>query len=327
MDVTYVLPLRATHPPSPDLVEHLAAIAAVAQVVVADSSPDEVFAANARAWGSFATHVRPDPRHRCANGKVHNVLTALDHVRTEAVGIADDDVRYTPALLRALLAELAVADVVVPQNVFVAADGSRVPWHAVWDTARTLLNRVSGGDFPGTLAVRTEALRRTGGYDGDVLFENLELMRTVAAAGGTVRRADGLFVPRRPPTAAHFRGQRTRQAYDEFARPRRLVAQLAIVPVVLAARRSPQVLIAMAGAAVLAAEIGRRRNGLRQHAPVAASLLAPAWVLERGCGAWLAVIARLRGGVRYGGGRLVVAAHSDDELRRRHRSPAVRVSA
>ncbi|MEZ5247805.1 MAG: hypothetical protein R2713_00875 [Ilumatobacteraceae bacterium] len=72
MDVTYVLPLRATHPPSPDLVEHLAAIAAVAQVVVADSSPDEVFAANARAWGSFATHVRPDPRHRCANGKVHN---------------------------------------------------------------------------------------------------------------------------------------------------------------------------------------------------------------------------------------------------------------
>ena len=171
MDVTYVLPLRATHPPSPDLVEHLAAIAAVAQVVVADSSSDEVFAANARAWGSFATHVRPDPRHRCANGKVHNVLTALDHVRTEAVVIADDDVRYTPELLRTVVAELAVADVVVPQNVFVTGDGSRMPWHAVWDTARTLLNRVSGGDFPGTLAVRTDALRRTGGYDGDVLFE------------------------------------------------------------------------------------------------------------------------------------------------------------
>lgn len=141
-----------------------------------------------------------------------------------------------------------------------------------------------------------------------------------------MRRADGLFVPRRPPTAAHFRGQRTRQAYDEFARPRRLVAQLAIVPLVLAARRSPQVLVAMAGAAVVAAEIGRRRGGFRRHAPAASSVLAPAWLFERGCCAWLAVIARLRGGVRYGDGRLVVAAHSDDELRRRQHPPAVDVA-
>ena len=73
-------------------------------------------------------------------------------------------------------------ELVRPQNYF-----APLRWHARWDTARTLLNRVAGGvDFPGTLAVRRSRSSQTDGYDGDVLFENLELIRTIEAAGGRV---------------------------------------------------------------------------------------------------------------------------------------------
>ncbi len=114
-----------------------------------------------------------------------------------------------------------------------------MPWHARWDTGRILLNRLTGGDWPGTLAVRRSILRATGGYDGRAMFENLELVRTVIAAGGHERVLLDAFVVRRPATTRHFWSQRVRQAYDELARPARLSVQLVVLPTVvaLAARR------------------------------------------------------------------------------------------
>jgi hypothetical protein len=199
----------------------------------------------------------------------------------------------------------------VPQNYFAPA-----PWHARWDSARSLLNRVTGGDFPGTLALRMSALpNRT--YHGDVLFENLELMRTVEVAGGRIERRPDLFVLRRPPTARHFAGQRVRQAYDELARPVRLAAWLTVVPLVIAARRRRRLLIAIASSAVAVAELGRRRAGAQPHFHWTCSVCAPLWVLERSVCSWIAVAMRLRGGVRYGGDRLTIAAHSRRTIRRR----------
>ncbi len=112
---------------------------------------------------------------------------------------------------------MRTADLVRPQNVF-----DPLPWHARWDTARMLLNRAFGSDHPGTLGVRRSFLASIGGYDGDVLFENLELVRTVLAAGGRVVDAPGMYVRRRPPTPARFLEQRPRQAYDDLAQPARL---------------------------------------------------------------------------------------------------------
>lgn len=58
-----------------------------------------------------------------------------------------------------------------------------LPWHARWDSARSFLNRAFGDDYPGTLGVQRSALEKTGGYCGAVLFENLELIRTLQAHG------------------------------------------------------------------------------------------------------------------------------------------------
>jgi hypothetical protein len=195
-----------------------------------------------------------------------------------------------------------------------------MPWHALWDTARTLLNRSLGFDFPGTLAVRRSALRATGGYDGDVLFENLELIRTVQANGGKVVSPVDLFVYRLAPTGSHFWGQRTRQAYDDFALPVRMAIWLSVVPGLLTAalRRRPRPVMLAAAASLGLAEIGRRRGGGEAVFPARAVLLAPLWTLERGVCSWLAVLQRVRfGGVRYRDSVIRVAAHSPRQLRER----------
>jgi hypothetical protein len=313
----YVLPIRWTQPePIDELGEYLQDVAGwVDDVVVVDGSPPEIFERHHAAWSQHVCHLRPAPRFRCAYGKVHGVLTGLAVTNAERVVIADDDVRYDRAALDRVLDLLGDADLVRPQNFF-----SPAPWHAQWDTARTLLNRAAGGDFPGTLAVRRSTFWANDGYDGDVLFENLELMRTVTAGGGRIVTPLDCYVARQPPTTKHFFSQRVRQAYDEFARPGRLVASLAVVPAVglLAQRRQWRTLGALAAGAVAVAEVGRCRAGGRRIFSPIASVLAPVWILERAACAWLALYQRARhGGVVYGDIVLRRAANPARELRRR----------
>lgn len=318
IQASYVLPLRTAHP-QPELAPYLHRLAlAVDQVVVVEGSAADVVAAHAAAWPADVLHIGVDPDLRCPNGKVGGVLTGLRRVRNEAVIIADDDVRYDVVGMQQVVALLASADLVVPQNHFVAHPGRRLPWHAAWDTARSLLNRALVHDFPGTVAVRHSVLAATGGYAGDVLFENLQLIRTVRAAGGRVVQAPWIYVPRLPPTTAHFLGQRVRQAYDSFAQPARMAAELALLPagLALARRRGRAGIAAAAVLAIGLAEFGRRRWAGSCRFPLAGSVLAPAWLAERAVCSWLAVAVRLTGGAPYPSlGRLPRAASSERALR------------
>jgi hypothetical protein len=135
------------------------------------------------------------------------------------------------------------------------------------------------------------------------LFENLELIRTVEAAGGRVVDAPSLFVRRRPPTFTRFLEQRPRQAYDDWAQPARLAAFLAAGPAMIALSRfRPRGLVAAAVTAVLVASVGRFRHGGGQVFDRLSPLFAPAWIVERSVFAWGALGLRLtRGGCPYGG--------------------------
>jgi hypothetical protein len=289
----------------------------VREVIVVDGSPPEVFEAHAAALrGSSVRHVPVDPRLATPMGKVGGVLTGLKLAVNECVVIADEDVRYTPETLDRVITLLEGYHVVRPQNYF-----DPLPWHARYDTARTLLNRLFGGDWPGTLGVRRSVLRKTDGYDGSAMFENLELVRTVRAVGGTEVVPLDLFVARRPPSARHFFSQRVRQAYDEIARPLRFGLFLAMLPlaVALATRGLWAALGVAVGASVVLAEVGRRRGGGATVFPATASLLTPAWLAERAACVWLALGARLfLGGIPYGDSVLRLAATPSKELRRRH---------
>lgn len=314
-DIDYVLPLRWHDDAGlAELTGYLHSLSRHARIVVVDGSPPPLFERHARLWRGIAEHVRPDDDPTVANGKVAGVLTGMRRARSEHVVIADDDVRYDADALARVHALLDHADLVRPQNHF-----HPLPWHARWDTARTLLNRGLGADYPGTFGVRRSTFEKMGGYDGDVLFENLELIRTVRAHGGREVRPLDLYVRRLPPGTRRFWSQRVRQAYDDLAQPARMAVFLAVLPCVGAAlwRRRPELLAAGAAAAVGLAEIGRRRAGGRRVFPATAALFAPVWVLERATCSWAALAARFAlGGVPYAGRRLRVAAHSTRRLRR-----------
>jgi hypothetical protein len=318
LDLSYVVPVRwRDGGQRQELAAYLAEIAPrCAELIVVDGSPAEVYAANGAAWGEFVTHVPPLPDERWLMGKVSGVRTGIRLASHERVVIADDDVRYDLEALRRTAELLDSHDLVRPQNYF-----SSLPWHARWDTARTLLNRCFGRDYPGTLAVRRSRLLAIGLYDGDVLFENLELIRTVRADGGSEVAPLDLYVARTPPSSTHFWGQRTRQAYDDFALPLRMALWLAVVPLLALAPRRMRFGPLAAAVAVACAERGRRRAGGAERFPASSSLLAPVWVLERGICAWLAVLQRMRfGGVRYGDSVIPLAAHSERQLRLRQQA-------
>ncbi len=321
LSVTYLLPFRAHKVPSAEFTDYVNALSEWTEVLLIDASPPPIFAAVGARCVDAVRHVAPDADFALlTNGKVRGVLTGLRLASHEAVVIADDDVRHTRETLDALARLLFDSDVVRPQNYF-----EPLPWHARLDTGRILINRMTGGDWPGTLGVRRSTLLRSGGYDGNVLFENLELVRTIEAAGGRSMSAPELFVRRRPPATPHFWGQRVRQAYDEFARPPRLIAALSILPLLLVAsafRRGAAAVAALAGGAIVVAAAGRHRDGGGQWFPLSTVFWAPLWVAERGVTSWLALASRLlRGGVEYHGEVMRRAAHSTRTLQRRlHRA-------
>lgn len=318
----YLLPVRAA--PGDDLEDlgrYVRTLAGSIPVLVVDGSPPDVFARNAALFAP-ARHVPPDPSVACRNGKVAGVLTGFALTDEELVLVADDDVRWEPAQLVRLRQLMLGADAVVPQNYY-----DPLPWFAVHDTARILINRaLPSGDFPGTICVRlSERLRRLG-YDGDVLFENLELVRTVRADGGRVVVARDLFVRRLPPTRSHFLGQRVRQAYDSFAQPSRAVIEAALLPAALVGLRRPRVLAWLAAAATALAAAGRCRCGGPVYFPRRAVLLAPMWALERAVCFWLAAGRRLTGGMPYAGSRLRRAGTSVARLRRERQASSCEVA-
>ena len=323
MEASYILPIRIHTPAQDELISYVRDLASRCEVIVVDGSPRAVFASFASRCGTGVRHVRPDQDLRTlANGKVAGVITGVRLASYERIVVADDDVRYDAFALQRVIHALDEAEVVRPQNYF-----DPLPWHARIDTARSLINRVSGGDWPGTLAVRRSVLLRAGGYDGNVLFENLELVRTVVAVGGRDSVPRDLYVRRLPPSADHFLSQRVRQAYDEFARPWRLGVWLSLLPLfVLSARAGGAPAVASVLALfIVPAEIGRRMGGGTRVFPATAAVAAPLWICERAIAAWVAVGARaMLGGVPYRGRILRTAATPMRELRRRHcggRSP------
>lgn len=303
--VTYVLPLRRTTVAEDrDFAQYLEMLAELVEVVVADGSPPEVFAAHRAQWGPAIRQVAVTSS--CLNGKVAGVVDGAFAASNESLIIADDDVRYNRESIAAVAALLVDHPLVRPQNYF-----APLPWHARWDSARSLLNRAFGDDYPGTLGVQRRALEKTGGYCGAVLFENLELIRTLQAHGFSQCRASDVFVRRLPPDAKHFWAQRIRQAYDSRAQPARQVAELALAPLAECALRArrPGLLLVAAGLAVGLAELGRQRGQAKAVFGWTLSWWAPVWVAERAICSWLAMLASMRGGAVFAGARLRTAAH------------------
>ena len=309
---TYVLPLRwDSTRATAEMTTYLEWLSSQVDVIVVDGSPLEVFEHHAERWSAIVKHVRPDDDLTFVNGKVNGVTTGVRAAGTDAVVIADDDVRFDEASLARTVELLDDHELVIVQSYF-----DPTPWHAQWDEARILLNRAVGAHFPAAVGLDRKTFLAIGGYDGDVLFENLELIRSMRFGGARVAAPADLFVRHLAPERAAFWSQRVRQAYDDFTLPHRMTLWLALGPLALRARPRSIGIAALASIAV--AELGRRRGGGVKVYPATAPLLAPAWLAERTVCSWIAVYLRVfNGGVPYRGGVLKRSATPRRELRRR----------
>ncbi|HEV8614182.1 MAG TPA: glycosyltransferase [Methylomirabilota bacterium] len=305
---TYLLPIRRVRADAAETAEFAAYFdelrRAGCEVLVIDGSPAPVFAAHARAWRGRCRHVTVDERYRYLNGKVNGIHTGIDLAGHERVIIADDDIRYTAADVERMCALLDRHECVRPQNYLAPR-----PWWARMEAARMLMNRgvLRAGDYPGTQGVRLSAMRRVGHYDGDVLFDNEELVRHFAACDADVGYARDFFIAKRPPTFAKWVEQRPRQAYEDFGIPAKTALFLGLLPAVLGVAMLGGAAAALAFVALVAVVAvtlaGRGRSGgAAAFVPASIALWAPAWVLERALSTWWAVYWRLcHGGYPFGG--------------------------
>jgi hypothetical protein len=274
--------------------------AAGCEVLVIDGSPEHVFKANDQSWQQFARHVAPDPKYTYLNGKVNGVHTGVDLASCEQIILADDDIRYTADDVKTMCALLEQYEMVRPQN-FIAP----LPWWARLENARILINRgvLRAGDYPGTCGFRRSTMQRVGHYDGDVLFDNEELVRHFAMSGVNINYALDFFIRKLPPTLTKWLEQRPRQAYEDFGLRAKTAAFLSVWPlfislgVLVNLRSALFFLTLIAFTSVVLATRGILRNSAYQVFPVSTPAFAPLWVLERASSVYWA----LYWWARYGG--------------------------
>ena len=305
---TYLLPIRRVRASGREALKFARYFERLAQagceVLVVDGSPPEVFAEHERAWRGVCRHVAPDPRYTYLNGKVNGVHTGVDLASCERVVLADDDIRYTPADIERACELLDHHEMVRPQNYL-----SPLPWWARTEAARMLINRgvLQTGDYPGTCAFLRSTCLRVGHYDGDVLFDNEEIVRHFVLQGADVCFARNFFILKRPPTFRKWIEQRPRQAYEDFVMRAKTALFMSLLPITIAlgflagARAALGFVAFVSVSAVLLALRGLFSDRAYKFFPAYLCLYAPLWVLERALSVYWALYWRIaRGGYPFG---------------------------
>jgi hypothetical protein len=305
---TYLLPIRrvrARREEIEDLSQYFRILSqAGCEVVVVDGSSPEVMAEHNRAWRDRCRHVKVDPKYRYLNGKVNGVHTGVDLASCERIVLADDDIRYTPEDMEHTNELLDRHEMVRPQNYI-----SPLPWWGRTEMARMLINRgiLRTGDYPGTCAFRRSTCLRVGHYDGDVLFDNEEIVRHFVVNGVDVCNALGLFILKRPPSFQKWMEQRPRQAYEDLQMHAKTFLFMSLPPIaiMLGAISGGRAVIGflsfLSVCSVLVACRGFLRNRAYKFFPTSVIFYAPLWVLERAMSVYWAVFWRMvYGGYPFG---------------------------
>lgn len=274
------------------------------EVIVADGSPPDVFAEHARLWFGFARHIEVDRRFGYLNDKVNGIHTGVELASNEKIILADDDIRYTAADVDRMVTLLGDHEMVRPQNFL-----SPLPWWARMESARMLINRavLRIGDYPGTCAFRRSTMLRVGHYDGDVLFDNEELVRHFASAGAKIDYEIDLFIQKCPPSLRKWKEQRPRQAYEDFGLRMKTAFFLALPVLILlnavfggfAGFAICVTLVSVFAIALACA--GGARGVASEFIPPWICFYAPLWIFERAFSTYWAVYWHLRhGGYPFG---------------------------
>jgi len=172
-----------------------------------------------------------------------------------------------------------------------------------------LINRgvLRSGDYPGTCAFRRSVCLRFGHYDGDVLFDNEEIVRHLILNGGDVCYAPDFFILKRPPKLRKWLEQRPRQAYEDFGMRTKTILFMSLLPSAIAlgllngARAALSFFFVVSICAGLLADRGLLRDQAYRFFPAHVILHAPLWVVERSLSVYWALYWRVaHGGYPFG---------------------------
>lgn len=152
-----------------------------------------------------------------------------------------------------------------------------------------LINRATlrTADYPGTCAIRKNVMLEFGNYDGDVLFDNEEIIRHFAHCGCRIAYANDLFVEKRAPGFRKWVEQRPRQAYEDFGMRAKTTLFSLLLPLVIVLGflfGAEGVCVCLAVIAALSCSLalrGRRRGRAAEFFPLRCCYFAPLWILER----------------------------------------------
>jgi len=274
------------------------------EVIVADGSEPEVFDRYHDVLRAICRHVPVDRRFGYLNDKVNGIYTGIELASFDRIILADDDIRYSVENIRSVMRSLDCNEVVRPQNFL-----DPLPWWAKMEAARMLINRavLPAADYPGTCAFRRRRMLAAGQYDGDVLFDNEEMIRHLAQDGCTFAYANDLFVRKSPPTFRKWIEQRPRQAYEDFGMRVKTTLFFALLPLsfliagLFGIAGLAVFLLTLSVLAILAAARGLARGNARQFFPLHCCFFAPLWVFERTLSTYWAFYWYLtRGGYPFG---------------------------
>jgi hypothetical protein len=305
---TYLLPIRRASFSAAETAELAAYFRTLnnagCDVLVVDGSSTQVFEQHHEAWDFLSRHEKVDRSFGYLNDKVNGIHTGVNLATTEKIILADDDIRYAPAQIDRVRDLLDDFEVVRPQN-FLAP----LPWWARMEAARMLINRATLriADYPGTCAFRRATMLRVGHYDGDVLFDNEEIIRHFARAGASISYATNLFVQKRPPRFRKWIEQRPRQAYEDFGM-RAKTALFFTLPILAVAtglvwgwNGCLLYLLAVCLISIALASGGRLRGTASQYFPWSVCFFAPLWIIERSFSTYWALYWHLaHGGYPFG---------------------------
>jgi hypothetical protein len=305
---TYILPIRRSHFHQTEalgLGEYFELLAtARCEILVVDGSPPQVFEEHHAAWKGICTHLPVNRRYGYLNDKVNGVHTGVERASCDKIILGDDDIRYDHQAIEVMVDLLGRFEVVRPQNFL-----HPVPWWAKMESARMLINRATLrlADYPGTCGFRRRTMIRVGHYDGDVLFDNEEIIRHFAQAGARIEYANDFFVLKRPPSFRKWLEQRPRQAYEDFGLRAKTGMFLSLLPAgaLLSAigrwHAGAIYAVSVAIGSVLLAVGGRCRGRAAKYFPLSACFFAPLWVFERALSSYWALGHYLaRGGYPFG---------------------------
>ena len=252
--------------------------AAGCEVIVVDGSPVEVFAEHEKIWSDLCRHQVVDPRFKFLNDKVNGVHTGVALANNEKIILVDDDIRYEKIDIERICVLLDKFELVRPQNFF-----RDVRCWALIESARMLINRamLRTADYPGTCGFRRQTFLNTGDYDGDVLFDNEELIRHFARRGTRIAYENDFFILKRAPTFRKWLEQRPRQAYEDFGLRFKTIFFAALFPIAVALACAAPKWLSIFLLSIFIALAGWLRGDARKYFPFYASFFAPLWIFER----------------------------------------------